>query len=548
VNNEPRNAEDAPKSSPEPGARAESEKKKTTAKEAKPAPSPSLGPAPLFAARPAFALAAASGLGYFFGFPGMNLWPLAFVSQALLLLALRGQTPKRAALLGLTAGFAMNVTGFAWLLEMLKVFSGFPTPVCILFVGILCAYQGGRIALAGWLYARAERRGFHPALVFVLAFIASELAYPLLFPWYFGASVHNAAVFMQVADVGGPYLVAVVLLGSNIAIAEVVASRLEKRAMDRRVIIAGALLPVLGAIYGLIRISNVEARMAAAEPVKIGIVQGNQPLFSRRGAIPVHLRLTEKVRQEGAQLVVWSEGAAPGAFPESEDLDLVRTRLASKLQVPAILGIGIHRPAKPRSIHFNSAVLTDETGKVLGRYDKQYLLAFGEYLPFGETFPDLYKYSPNSGRFLPGTSLEPLVWGEHRITTLICYEDILPAFVNKLVRHGNPDLLVNLTNDAWFGDTAEPWEHLALAQLRAVEHRRFLIRSTNSGVSAVIDAVGRVVRHTETFQEAGIVEQARFMRSTTVYEVIGDVPVYLATAAVVVMGFVRRRRRAAKAA
>src|SRR5690606_15659256 len=100
---------------------------------------------------------------------------------------------------------------------------------------------------------------------------------------------------------------------------------------------------------------------------------------------------------------------------------------------------------------------------------------FGEYLPFGDTFPVLYEWSPNSGAFSPGTSFEPLRYGDHRLATMICYEDIIPSFVNKLVDAGEPDLLVNMTNDAWFGDTAEPWQHLALAKFRSVEHHMFLV-------------------------------------------------------------------------
>ena len=137
------------------------------------------------------------------------------------------------------------------------------------------------------------------------------------------------------------------------------------------------------------------------------------------------------------------------------------------------------------------------------------------------------------------------MWGDHKIGALICYEDILPSFVRSVVRHGDPDLLVNLTNDAWFGDSTEPWIHLALAKLRAVEHRRYLIRATNSGVSALIDPVGRVPLVSGTFKEESLLGVAKFMRSTTVYGVVGDAPWYLATAAIVAMAFVRRKRESA---
>src|SRR5262249_33679283 len=184
---------------------------------------------------------------------------------------------------------------------------------------------------------------------------------------------------------------------------------------------------------------------------------------------------------------------------------------------------------------FNTALLSDREGTILGRYDKQYLLAFGEYIPFGDTFPALYAASPNSSHFSPGTSLEPLVWGDHRISTMICYEDILPSFVNKLVSHAKPDLLVNMTNDAWFGDATEPWIHFALAKLRAVEHRRYLVRATNSGLSGIVDANGRVTVHGGTFHAEALTGEIRFMTSSTPYETIGDVPWWLATFAIAYM-------------
>jgi apolipoprotein N-acyltransferase len=157
----------------------------------------------------------------------------------------------------------------------------------------------------------------------------------------------------------------------------------------------------------------------------------------------------------------------------------------------------------------------------------------------------LYKWSPNSGHFSPGTSLDPLqltIDGvTHPVTMLICYEDILPEFTNTAVRHAEPELLVNMTNDAWFGDTVEPWEHLALAQLRAVEHRRYLVRGTNSGVSAIVDPVGRVVKHSGTFKEEGISAPIHWMRQKTVYERIGDWPWLLASIALGVGAFRRRK-------
>ncbi len=538
----------AAESKPEESAPA-APKKKGKKKAASPESAAVPAPAPVpfaasdlaLAARPAAALAFASGFLYFLAFPGIDVWPLSFVALVPLIVALRGQTAKRALGLGWLAGFTMTMFGFYWLLPMLKLFSGFPTPLCIVFMAILCAYQAGRIALCGWLYGRADRRSWPAAPAFALAFVASELVFPLLFPWYYAATVHNAPIFVQLADLGGPYLVALVLVAVNLAFAELVFVfvRKEPRPLDRRVLGAGALAFVTALLYGAIRIHQVDAAAAVAKPVKIGIVQGNQPLLGRSHALQSAQKSTRDLKARGAELVVWSEGGSGTAHPESPHEEEARKRVTARLGVPTIIGTLLMRPG-PDQMHptmFNTALLATDNGAIVGRYDKQYLLAFGEYLPFGEMFPALYRMSPNSSRFSSGTSLEPLVWGDHRISALICYEDILPGFVNKAVHHADPDLLVNLTNDTWFGDSTEPFIHFALAKLRAVEHRRYLIRATNSGLSGIVDPIGRTILHGGTFKEEDLLGEARFMHATTGYEILGDYPWYLAALLIGFMAF-----------
>jgi apolipoprotein N-acyltransferase len=493
-------------------------------------------------AKIAYPLAFLCGFLYFVAFPGVDVWPLAFVAVAPLVVALRGQTPRRALGLGWLAGFTMTMFGFYWLLEMLRSFSGFGTPLCLFFMAILCAYQAGRIALCGWLHGRAEARGWPAAPVFALAFVASELVFPLLFPWYYGATVHNATVLMQVADLGGPYLVGLVLVAANLGVAEVVIARLSGRAGDRRIYAAAVAAPAIAALYGYVRLRSVDAAAAEAPAVKIGVVQGNQSLFHRGHAVEVHMARTKELKDEGVDLVVWSEGATARPTRDARGYEELRRSITNRLGVPTVVGTILYGADGRDRRYYNTALMADAQGAVRGRYDKQYLLAFGEYIPFGDVFPSLYDASPNSSRFSKGDSLDPLPFGDHKISVLICYEDILPGFVNGMVKHADPDLLVNMTNDAWFGDSTEPWIHLALAKMRAVEHRRYLVRSTNSGVSALVDPVGRVPLHGGTFKEEALVGVAKFMRQTTVYEVIGDWPWRLAALAIAVMAFARREQ------
>ena len=522
------------------------------------------GSPPLVRGWPAAGLAFGSGFLYFLAFPGKDVWPLAFVALVPLIVALRGARPSRALLLGWIAGLTMTMFGFWWLLEMLRTFSGFPTPVCFLFLAILSAYQAGRMAMCGWLYARAERRGWPPGLTFALAFAASEIAFPLLFPWTYGATVHQVPILLQLAELGGPILVATVLVGANLVVADPIVAWLIRRQrtaagsrlgpmalgaerIQRRRRMARWIAVVAGSlIWGAVRIHQVDAAVQAAPKAQVGVVQANMDLLAKRSekaeGLRRHLRLTKQLREEGdLDLVVWSETAVMSALPEEQAARLMRRTVTSRLGVPAIVGSVLYRkvPGPRQYKMYNSALLSDAQGTICNtcRYDKRYLLAFGEYLPLGDTFPILYEWSPNSGRFSPGTSYHPLPLGKHDIAVFICYEDILAGFVNRIVRTKSPDLLVNMTNDAWFGDTAEPWIHFALAKFRAVEHRRYLVRSTNSGVSGFVDPVGRTLRHGGTFKEEAFTEQIAWMRATTPFELVGQAPWWLVAALVFAAGF-----------
>ncbi|HEY5241114.1 MAG TPA: apolipoprotein N-acyltransferase [Polyangiaceae bacterium] len=500
----------------------------------------------------AYAGAFLSGLLYWLAFAGMDVWPLAFVAWVPLLVAMHRKPTRRAAGLGWVTGITMNVAGFFWLQTMLQTFSGFNPLICFFFVFVVCAYQGGRMALLGWLYGRATARGWPAPWVFAAAFAASELLYPLLFPWYFAATVHQVPVLTQLGDVGGPILVGLVLVAANLALAEVLLARAERRKLAVGVLGAGAVTVAFACCYGYLRIGAIDASVAAAPEVTVGVVQANMGLMEKRSSydegLQRHLDISRDLRRDdGVDFVVWSETSAMRPVRDDSFKQELRGGVSRRIGVPAIFGAVIIKrvPDEREYVLYNTAVASDAAGTVTSRYDKEYLLTFGEYLPFGDTFPILYKWSPNSGRFSPGTSLDPLELtvngATHPVTVLICYEDILPEFTNAAVRHADPELLVNMTNDAWFGDTVEPWEHLALAQLRAVEHRRYLVRGTNSGVSAVVDPVGRVVAHSGTFKAEGISAPIHWMRSHTVYERIGDWPWLLASLALGVGAFLRRK-------
>lgn len=522
-----------------------------------PPPAAATDPAPLPVAkvvaseRWAHALAVATGLLYFLAFPGVDVWPLGFVAWVPLLVALRGRSVRRAARLAWVSGFTMTFVGFYWMLGMLQSFSGFPVAACVIFMVLLAAYQGGRIGLFGLLYARATALGWWRGPCFALAFVASELVYPLLFPWYFGAVVHQLPALTQLAELGSPIAVGLVIALCNYALAELWVAHHERRTKPWRMAIMTAALLVLAAGYGLLRMRELDRLVAAAPKGRVGLVQANMGLMEKRTdrgeGLRRHVALSERLLAEGPHdLIVWSETSVAGAVYEQDAEAVYRKLFTERLQVPVLFGALLARDvadARGRTL-FNSALMSDGRGNIVGRYDKHALLAFGEYLPLGSTFPILYEWSPNTGAFTPGDSMAALPAGPHPVSAHICYEDVLPAFVNDLVRASDAKLLVNLTNDAWYGDTTQPWIHLTLSTFRAVEHRRFFVRSTNSGVSAFIDPVGRVLAHTGTFEQAALSHEVAYLDlGRTPYELYGDAPWWACSVALAGLCVFPRRRR-----
>ncbi len=491
----------------------------------------------------------ASGALHFLGFAGFGLWPLSFVALVPLFVVLEretaaGASARRVFLLGGLHGFVAYAGGYYWLETMLETFSGYGALASGLFASVFWVYQGGQIALLALAYRALRRRGA-PALAATLPpFVLLEWAYPQLFPSYMANSLHALPLFLQVVDLGGPLLLSAVIGLVNAALFELVrARRAEGRWALRPLALAGAaVLATLG--YGAFRIHQVDEAVAAAPKLDVGIVQVDMGIFDKRGDPEEGLRrhIEQSLRLEAStrpDLLIWPESAYTFFLPEG--VRNVQRFVLGPLRTPVLFGGLSLRSVGGERRHYNTAFLADAEGDILGTYDKTYLLAFGEYLPFGELFPAIYDLSPNTGHFTPGNHVRPLDFGVHRIGTLICYEDVLPEFTRRMVREGDPDLLVNITNDAWFGDTHEPWIHLALAKFRAVEHHRFLVRATNSGVSAVVDPVGRVVTHSGVFERASLSSEVAMLEGQSLYARLGPWPGYLALLACGLLAYRYRR-------
>jgi apolipoprotein N-acyltransferase len=464
----------------------------------------------------------------------IDIWPLAWIGVVPALWAIEGAPTRRHALLyGWLAGLVANLGGFYWISGLLTRFANMPLPLGILGWSLLCGYQAIVFLAFAWAVRSvrqhsAQRLGapLPMALVAPIAMVGFEMVVPFIFPWYLAITQAWVTPVIQIAELTGPVGVTALLMAVNGAIFDLALSPRRRPAALAAAAVAVIVAACLG--FGLWRIDRMRAARAAAPGAMIGVVQGNIA-FDEKGVNRRELAARQLADQQartvaleagaiagvdrfgaplatprGAELVLWTESSYPYALPRSltapggGGTDLPPDRLAHikrGFQVPLVFG-AITRTDRADDYPYNSALMLDRAGRFVGRFDKIFLLIFGEYIPGLETFPFVRDLLPNSAsHFHRGTEIVTFPF-EHagvsyRLGPMICYEDILPDFGRKLARH-HPHLLVNLTNDAWFGDSAEPWEHLALSVYRAVETRADLVRAVNTGVSAFIDAAGAV--------------------------------------------------------
>jgi apolipoprotein N-acyltransferase len=321
----------------------------------------------------------------------------------------------------------------------------------------------------------------------------------------------------------------------------------QRRILVRNLATLGLVL-LLSLLYGIFALKSIDARLQSAPKLSLAAVQGSIDIQYKWNTafmetnLKSYLDLTEKA--DGARLIIWPESAVEDWIPESQEK--LPPRLTPRMQPAAsylIFGARSFRgnPTSPDVQAFNSAFLIDKEGKVLSIYHKQVLLAFGEYIPFSRYLSFLPGLAFVGQGFTPGAGPNTLdIDGSVKIAPLICYEDLMPRLTREFVTERGANLLVNLTNDAWFGNTVAPWQHARLALWRAIETRRTLVRVTNTGVTTVIDARGEQLDHLPLFSSGVLKASVPLLEHQTLYVRFGD---WFAWASTLLALFVLVRRR-----
>jgi len=479
-------------------------------------------------------LAALSGGLLALSFPKFGHGAVAWVALAPLLVALAeshgGLDSFR---LGYITGALSSIGIVYWTALVVVQYGGLSLPVGVAIMTLLCLALALFPSLFAWLIGTwRQALGPRALLLAPVAWVATEIlrSHTLFnFSWcLLGYSQHANLPFIQIARYTAVYGVSFLVALVSAVLAYVV---VETRPRPRR-LAAMATAAVVATVlaHGLWSLSRpvTEAGRVRVALVQAAILQEDkwepQQAWSN---IDLHLDLTRRAAAQGARLVVWPESSVPFYFDRSPPLAAELQDLVRQKRIYLIFGNDDREAGDDRRERFwvGAKMLTPE-GDLGLRYHKVRLVPFGEYVPvqsvltFGGRISA--KVVQQIADFTPGEDYSTGVVDGHKLGTFICYEAIFPDLVREFAARG-ADLLVNITNDAWYGRTSAPYQHMAMAAFRAVENGKYLVRAANTGITAVVDPRGRVMARTELFERTVMVRDVPFVAGLTFYARHGDV-------------------------
>ena len=463
---------------------------------------------------------------------------LAWVSYIPIFYISRGLEPKKAFWLGTIGGIAYFGIVLYWLDIAMTVFGNMPQYLAIPVLFVLVIYCALYWGFWGYISTYISRSvGIDLSIVSPFVFVTLEYIRNYLlsgFPWgNIAYSQYKNIIFIQISALGGIYLVQYVVLLINSVLEcwfRFFVDRKEKRPLRYSVVLLLVLSFVY--LYGLIRANSVDTEMSNSKKVKASLLQGNidQGIKKRsseyRGTIlSNYLDLIEKASGFNPDIVVWPEAAFPLSLPDEMSSFSNKDRLLNADSFPfgQIVGVSTYSYSQGKRLLHNGAFILDENLDVVGKYYKSHLVPFGEYVPLG--IP-VEKFVSGVGTFVPGEEVKPveISHNDNRIKAgiLICYEGIFPEISREHSKKG-ANLLVNLTNDAWYGISSAPYQHLSMYVFRAIENGKFVLRAANTGVSAFINPYGKITAQTGIFERGILNGEISLMEGRTIYTSIGDV-------------------------
>jgi apolipoprotein N-acyltransferase len=491
-----------------------------------------------------FAAAAATALLLALPMSGLAwCWPLLFVALVPLLSALRRLPLRRAACMGMFCGLLYNLSLLYWIVIVLGRYGGLPAWISVPAMALLALYMSVYLSLFCLLLCFILKRsgpvnGSTAGLLLAAPILWVGLDYLRSFlftgfPWMdLGYGLFRQPLLIQSVDLGGHYLVTYCIVLVNCLLVLLLnrvgsLARAEQCAPFRPVAAACIFLFFIGG-YSVLRYQAFSDVSQAGSQAVVSVIQGNINQDEKWSAarkeetVAGYLALSRMAMEnKHVDLLVWPETALP-FYPQQHPLqgrilDFIGDNKVRLLTGAPYFVLKTQKNNNPKPIdYFNSALLFNPSARLAGRYDKQHLVPFGEYVPLRAYLPFLEPLVVSVGDFTAGSSCEPLQAGRIRAGVLICFESIFPEIARREAEAGG-NLLVNLTNDAWYGRSSAPYQSLAMSIFRAVETRRCLVRAANTGISGFIEPTGKIRVQSQLFEPAFLTETVDLLEMQTIF-------------------------------
>jgi apolipoprotein N-acyltransferase len=462
-------------------------------------------------------------------------------------------SPRQSFWLGYGCGFAWYAANCYWIYQTMYLYGGLPRPVALGILILFSLYLGLYHGLFAWIVAR-WRSAFGVKWALAAApfvWVAVELARGRVtgFPWdLLGYTQVDHSALTSLAPVAGVYGMSLVIALVNCAMAAVLL--LERRRSVVTTAVMGVVVAALVQSAGIVRPAGETSRREVQKAV---LLQENLSVGAEsHGESETEQQLLASFEAlshapQGATVVLWPESPAPFQWDDGRTAAAMKA-FAAREKTPVIAdAIKMDAGQKGRR-YYNTAQAFSADGNLAGRYDKVHLVPFGEYVPFKDAFFFAKNLTQEVGDFSRGASRNVLSVDGHGYGTFICYESIFGDEVRQFAKHG-ADVLVNLSDDGWYGDTSAPWEHLDMVRMRAIENHRWVLRATNTGVTTAIDPEGRLHAEAPRHQRLAVTAEFQFEEGTTFYTRHGDWIAYVCamlTAGGLLWSFARPRAEPGK--
>ena len=480
-----------------------------------------------------------SGILLILSFPPFNLYPLAWVSLVPLLHTIEGRETKKIFNAGLVTGSVYFLGTVYWVFNSMYVYGNIPAVASLFLLVLLCLYLALYIGVFSVVFNLIYVRVHVPALVIAPAlWVTLEYARTYIitgFPWsLLGYSQFSFLPMIQISDITGVYGISFLVASFNGLIFDLMRQRrtVMSEVSQRKFVMSGAmalaLIIIASLIYGMAKLKHNEQ----ANNITVTVLQGNIDQDKKwdrkhqREVIDTYKDLTLAAASEQPDLVVWPESALPFIFGYDNDLTNEVIDLQKQINAHMLIGsVLLKGSEKGKSLLSNSVIMLSPGTDAIEVYDKIHLVPFGEYVPLGNLFPFIKKLVVAIGDFVHGKDVTVMNTPFAKIGNLICYEIAFPGLVRKFIDKG-ANLIVTVTNDAWFGRTSAPYQHFSMAVFRAIENRVPVARSANTGISGFIDSRGRIIQKSDIFVKASLTNKISVGNEKSFYAGHGDVFAY----------------------